>query len=185
MGHLEGNFTPVQYIWDARFLKVNVDVSFSGTFYFVSTFTPVSPHLPYSCFSRTNHDFSHGQVKSAMQEWHNEYSLGNITVGKLTNNTDNSFRIWYFLGLSRNSPTLQSSEFHFHVHNNLLQLPNPSHKNPLHNHPPHISEPRSNIKIPFFRSSPPKFCMRLSFLPYVLHVGSSHPPVFNSPNNVW
>ena len=67
MGHLEGNFTPVQYIWDARFLKVNVDVSFSGTFYFVSTSTPVSPHLPY-CFSRTNHDFSHGQVKSAMQE---------------------------------------------------------------------------------------------------------------------
>ena len=24
MGHLEGNFTPVLYIWDARFLKVNV-----------------------------------------------------------------------------------------------------------------------------------------------------------------
>ena len=23
MGHLEGNFTPVLYIWDARFLKVN------------------------------------------------------------------------------------------------------------------------------------------------------------------
>ena len=22
MGHVEGNFTPVQYIWDARFLKV-------------------------------------------------------------------------------------------------------------------------------------------------------------------
>ena len=24
MGHLEGNFTPVLYIWDARFLKVNI-----------------------------------------------------------------------------------------------------------------------------------------------------------------
>ena len=26
MGHVEGNFTPVQYIWDARFLKVNISI---------------------------------------------------------------------------------------------------------------------------------------------------------------
>jgi hypothetical protein len=24
MGHLEGNFTPVLYMWDARFLKVDM-----------------------------------------------------------------------------------------------------------------------------------------------------------------
>ena len=38
MGHLEGNFTPVQYIWDARVLKVKSpefnDIASCSSFFF-------------------------------------------------------------------------------------------------------------------------------------------------------